>query len=108
MPGAYEARYPEAAEQLTIRPDGSYSQVVKFPSRTNIFQATGKWRFDPRVPEVVFDKEFLVVLNGFGQISKDFPQHRTEPTVIPMEIARSITGRLRLGGDPGTVYVRKE
>jgi hypothetical protein len=106
VPGTYEASYPEATEELIITSDGTYSQIVKLTSETNLFESKGKWEFDSRGPEVVFDQHFLLVLDGFGKISGDFPQHRSNPTAIPMQIGRSITGRLRLGVDPGIIYTK--
>ena len=72
--GTYVAKYPfGGSEKLVLRADGKYSQEVNviIDGSTKTLKNSGSWGYDPTDKHLIF-KNFLIVVNGFGKLNKDY------------------------------------
>ncbi len=104
LAGSYWAKYAQASEKLILSSDGHFTQEVTLKSTKNIIVATGTWTFDSNDKEIVFNENFMLVLNGVGELTKDF-QH-PKPRIVIFPVARSF-GHFQIGSSPSIEY-RKE
>jgi hypothetical protein len=66
MVGNYVADYPFAKENLTLFRDASFTQQVIIKATSQIYSANGSWSFYESQSRIDFTKEFMNVLDGFG------------------------------------------
>jgi hypothetical protein len=96
LTGTYVADFGFATDSLSINEDGGFTQTIKVKADSKLTTANGKWRFDPRAREIHFS-EFMVVINGFGEMVRDFDDPRKRgPQFAPV---RRVLGKLEIGGD---------
>ncbi len=100
VPGTYRSEYDFATTQLTLSPDGTFSQEVRLKSG-EATQQKGVWRYDPPAQRLTLDK-CLDVNDGFRRFNKDY---RT-PMVcnLPVSQTSGRQGGIRLGSEEGNPY----
>lgn len=70
LDGRYESRRSFGTEVLTLRPDGTFLQVINVAGRGNPLSCEGKWTYDP-VQGSVGLYGAIVTDDGFGQLPED-------------------------------------
>lgn len=65
--GRYEADYPYAKEELILNQDNTFIQTVTLKASSKIDMAKGVWKLDPEDGYLIFDSNFLLVLDGAGK-----------------------------------------
>ena len=100
VPGTYRSEYDFATTQLTLSPDGTFSQEVRLKSGDTA-QQKGVWRYDTAAQRLTLDK-CLDVNDGFRRLNKEY---RT-PMVCNLPVGQSSARQdgIRLGSEEGNPY----
>lgn len=102
VPGTYAAQYPFATETVTINDDGTFEQSIKVKVSGKVVTTNGTWRFDVKDADIYFSEEFMVVVDGFGEMVTNFDRPtRKAISILPM---RRSFGKMQIGVDPGIPY----
>jgi hypothetical protein len=104
LPGSYLADYGFAKETVTIDSDGHFTQSVRVESDGKTANSRGTWRFDESDHNIYFSSDFLVVVDGFGNLNPEFEHPMTRATSI-LPVTRQF-GRIQIGLDPRVPYKR--
>ena len=105
IPGIYIAEYPFATETVTINNNGKFVQSIKVKVNNKVVTTNGSWRFDPNNKDVYFSKEFMVIIDGFGEMIFNFDNPtRRAISILPVQ---SIFGKVQIGVDPRIPYIKQ-
>lgn len=102
VPGTYVAQYPFATETVTIKGDGKFDQTIKVKASGKIATTNGTWRFDAKDEDIYFSEEFMVVVDGFGEMVTNFDTP-TRKAISILPVRRSF-GKMQIGVDPRIPY----
>jgi len=98
--GTYVLDCELVEQQLTLFPDGTFTQVVTVKSTSEAMSSKGKWRYDTRTKngatfgDVTFDA-FMAVLQWPDELKPDYAHPHPGIAVLPAEYW---FGQLILGG----------
>ncbi len=70
--GIYVADHELAREELTLRPDGTFAQVVTVKATLASSFSEGKWAYDAGAGDVTFYEGFMIVLEGPHELNPDY------------------------------------
>ena len=101
LQGTYTASYAFGSSSLTLSLDGSFLQRVSVGEKT--MTRSGHWSFDTQRRRVVLD-DALVPDDEFGKPRPNFELRASMTVDLPVE--RGMFGRLRLGSDEGSPYLK--
>ena len=104
--GTYVADYEFAKETLTLNPDGTYVQQVVLKSDGRVSVARGKWRYDPETAYATFDRNMMLVMDGFQHFRPNYAAPRKEGLVsLPVD---RLLGHIRIGAADGAAPYEKK
>jgi hypothetical protein len=98
VPGVYVAKYDSGTQEITLRHDGTYVQVITVEGVHTPIVNSGTWRYGDQ--EVVMRNCFFLN-DGTGGIRPDF-EDALGVCVYPVERRWFLWGQLRLGPDEGS------
>ena len=97
LPGRYRAEYQFGEETLTLRPDGTFSQIFLIREGPKIGSNLGRWAYDSK-DRMLDLQTFRVVSDGYcHRTSEDF----VGGSSVSVEREFFLVGRIRLGPDEG-------
>jgi membrane protein implicated in regulation of membrane protease activity len=97
LPGTYVADRGFAVETLTVKHDGKFVQTVKVNKDGRVVVTNGTWRVRSEDKDIYFSEEFMVVIDGFGNLIPEFDHPKRKAiSILPV---RRIIGRVEIGGD---------
>jgi hypothetical protein len=99
--GTYIADYEVAKEKLTLNKDGTFIQEVTLKATSKVDITKGEWSYDSASGYVTFEKNFLIVLNGFGELNHDYTKPSTGAVIEPVE---KCFWHISIGTDEGILY----
>ena len=105
VPGMYLADYGFATDAVTINDGGRFTQTIKLKNGGKAVTTNGTWRFDSRDRDIYFSEEFMVVVDGFGEMVTNFDTP-TRKAISILPVRRSF-GTMRIGDDPRTPYKKQ-
>lgn len=105
VPGIYGAEYPFATETLTLKSNGIFAQNIKVKTSGQVVTTNGTWRFDSKDGDLYFSEEFMVVVDGFGEMITNFAT-TTRKAISILPIRRSIRN-IEIGLDPRIPYKKQ-
>lgn len=105
LAGSYLANYGFAREELTLHPNGDFTQRIRIVATGRIANTNGTWRFDPKERDIVLSEQFMVVANGFGEMVANFDRP-TRHAIAILPVRRSF-GSLQIGLSPRVPYTRQ-
>jgi hypothetical protein len=82
LPGSYAADYGFAKVTVTLTADGKFMQTIKLASDGRVVSSAGTWTFNEKQRYIAFSEEFLLVVNGFGQMNQNFEHPTTHAETI--------------------------
>ena len=97
LPGTYMADFGLATDTLTIKPDGQFTQTIKVKADGKVVTKNGTWHFKQDDHGIVFNENFMFVIDGFSNILPDFDQPNTN--AVTFSPVRRRFGKLEFGGD---------
>jgi len=103
--GTYVADYPAAREQLTLRPDGTFTQEVTLRPGGHRVTSAGKWQFDAATGFVILPSGYIEVLDALGRGRPDYAQPLAG--VVDMPVVACF-GRLYIGTGEFVLYAKRE
>lgn len=102
LPGTYVADSNFATDTVLIKDNGEFLQSVTVKAGGKVAVAHGKWHFNQADQDIVFDENFMEVVNGFGEMVTDFARPiKRAVSILPV---RRVFGNLQIGVDPTTPY----
>ena len=105
LPGTYVAQYGFATESVTIKGDGHFIQTIQVKTDGKVVVTNGTWHFNQDAQDIVFDENFMTVMNGFGEMVAGF-DHSSRKAISILPVRRSL-GRLQIGLDPDIPYKKQ-
>jgi hypothetical protein len=102
VPGTYVAEYPFATETVAVKEGGKFDQTIKVKVNGKVATTNGTWRFDAKDGDIYFSDEFMVVVDGFGEMVTNFDKPtRKAISILPV---RCSFGKMQIGVDPRIPY----
>ena len=101
LSGTYVANYDVAKEKLVLNKDGTYTQEVTLNSNSKVDVSRGTWTYSPEDQYVSFANNFMLVINGFGELNPEYAHRKIGIVSLP---AHRYFGRMRIGSSTRVVY----
>jgi hypothetical protein len=101
--GRYIADYDLAKEELTLNADGTFTQKVVLKATSKVDTSKGTWIFRQKEGYLVFDKNFMNVMNGFAELRPNYNRPNEGTTCLP--VGRWF-GRIMIGTSKYIVYTK--
>lgn len=105
LPGTYVANSKFATDRVTIKDDGQFIQNTKVKADGKVVVTNGTWHFNQGDQDIVFDENFMEVVNGFGEMATNF-DHPVRRAISILPVRRSF-GNLQIGVDPTIPYKKQ-
>lgn len=105
LPGTYVADSKFATDTVTVKDNGQFIQNVKVKAGGKVAVTNGTWHFNQGDQDIVFDENFMEVVNGFGEMATNFDHPATRAVSI-LPVRRSF-GNLQIGVDPTIPYKKQ-
>jgi len=103
--GTYVADYAVAKEKLTLNKDGTFIQEVTLKKSLKVDLAKGTWMYDETTGYVIFNNNYMPVLDGFRKLNPDYNRPRRGQAFLP---ADKYFGYLLLGVAEGILYKKMD
>lgn len=99
--GRYTADYDQATESLDILKSNQFKQVVHLKTNGRTINSSGTWEFDPDSGNVIFQKGFILLIDGFRRVRPNFDSPVDGNVVYPVRWSPFGT---YIGSDEGVLY----
>jgi len=95
--GTYVADFGFATDTLTLKENGKFIQTIKIKEDGRVVTKTNTWHFGQEDRNIVIDKDYMLVIDGFSKMIPDFDRLNTNSVTIGP--VRRRFGKLEIGGD---------
>jgi hypothetical protein len=103
LPGDYRNRGDYTEEHLLLFDSGLFRQSVRYQWDGLEVTASGTWRYNADRGYIVFEKNFFITKDVFGQITPR-PKEVRGIVILPV---RKVGSNIRIGSEEGLVYVKE-
>lgn len=103
--GYYDSDYKLAAETLVLYSNGHFSQEVKLKHDGNVEVSEGKWRYNHSNKYIVFENNFMLVLDGFHKLNQEYANPKSGLVILPVS---EVLGKITIGTSDGVIYNKRK
>ena len=95
------AEYDLAIEKIELLPTGSFTHAVKLKNGQKEAFAEGKWHYSEDKDRIIFDSNYMIVVDGYGKFNSEFESKTDGIVSLPIY---SWLGHILMGSDNVVEY----